>query len=232
MPRIAASLSTFSVCDFPHFVGCFYSIFPCRYLDWMYLFLSLLLAGEQDAILFDDCSWYIYVALLSFFFILVWFLNPWDLIWASDIFCSLEIFFLFVDVPDRFTVFCDFSMLAGFQAWTGARAWCRWINAEYCRSHCICKSQNLQAWFHWCSDHSTFRLLGIVGFGNGQELLATIFGEHYILFLAWKKQWILLQMRIGEFCCWYCICRRSQPTTVWCNGSATSSMSVKTKHQI
>jgi hypothetical protein len=46
----------------------------------MYLFLSLLLAGEQDAILFDDCSWYIYVALLSFFLNLVWFLNPEDLI--------------------------------------------------------------------------------------------------------------------------------------------------------
>jgi hypothetical protein len=80
MPRIAGSLSTFSVCDFHLFVGCFYSIFPCRYLYWMYLFLSLLLAGEQDAILFDDCSWYIYVALLSFFFILVWFLNPEELI--------------------------------------------------------------------------------------------------------------------------------------------------------
>jgi hypothetical protein len=120
----------------------------------------------------------------------------------------------------------------GFQAWTGARPRCRWINAEYCRSYCICKSQNLQALFHWCTDRSTFRLLGIVGFGNGQELLETIFGEHYILFLAWKKQWILLQMRIGEFCCWYSICRWSQPTTVWCNGSATPSMSVKTKDQI
>jgi hypothetical protein len=68
MPRIARSLSTFSVCDFPHFVGCFYSIFPCRYLDWMYLFLSLLLAGEHWLFLVHLCRsafFFFYSSLVS-----------------------------------------------------------------------------------------------------------------------------------------------------------------------